>query len=246
MALELLAVTRQQVFYLNALTLTAGQTIPQGLGGAAAAYNSVRAAGNARLLGVIAGTTAAAAGFPRIRFYNSPGDVTGLTPVLILQLTVDPNNAFTYPIDCPLYTPWFTIEWTQGAAGGDVTGVAWVLPEASGGGGTGSSGTVIYTKDAPLTDLGYVQGTVDGTTSEDLATLGGSAVPSGALYALIQVDTGGTNVTCRWRADGTNPTASVGFPLLPGAGFFYEGPLSTFKIIGTAAGPSTVNVNYYR
>lgn len=246
MAREIMALTRQQVFYASALALAAGQTIPQALGGAAGAYTINRAAGMARLLGLIAGTTAPAAGFPRVRFWDAPGDATVLTSVATFQLTVDPNNAFTYPIDMPLYTPYFTIEWTDGGAGASITGAAWVLPEGAGGGGSGSSGSVIYVKDAPLTDLGYVQGTVDGTTAKDLATLGGSAVPSGALYALIQVDAGGTNVTCRWRADGTSPTASVGFPLLPGAGFFYEGSLSTFEIIGTAAGPSTVNVVYYR
>ena len=100
-------------------------------------------------------------------------------------------------------------------------------------------------KDSPLTDLGYGQGSVDGTTAESLATLTGSAVPAGAQYAQMIVNTGSTNVACRWRADGTAPTASVGNLLLAGATFFYEGPLSTFQIIGTAAGPSTIDVNYY-
>lgn len=42
-----------------------------------------------------------------------------------------------------------------------------------------------------------------------LSSAVGLTVPSGTRWAKIQAET--QNV--RWRADGTNPTASVGFPL---------------------------------
>lgn len=240
---------RQQVFYADAYTIAAGQTLPEVAefgAGAAGAYVINRASGMGHLKGVISGTTAPAAGFPRIRFWSAPGDATALTAIYNTgALTVDPNNAFTYIINEPMLTPFFTIEWTQGAAGGTISGAAWVYPYVQGG-GSGASGGTIYVKDAQLTPLGYFQGSVDGTTAETLAVLTGSAIPAGALYAAIQVDTGGTNVFCRYRDDGTAPTAAVGMPLLPGVYFFDTAALANFQIIGSAAGPTTVNVAYYR
>ncbi len=241
---------RQQVFYLAEAAITAGQTLPEIAAygtGAAGAYVISKSAGIGHLKGAITGTTAPAAGFPRIRFWNAPGDSTALTAILTYSLTVDPLNAFSFLIDTPLWTPFFTVEWTQGVAIGTISGAAWVYPYIQGGSGSSSSGSPIFVKDAPLTDLGYFQGSVDGTTAKSLATLTGSAIPAGALYAQIQVDQAGTNVFCRWRADGTAPTATVGNPtLIPGSMIFYEGPLSTLSIIGSSAGPSVVNIQYYR
>lgn len=129
---ENLALNRQQVFYYDTLALAAGQTIPTALGGAAGAYAITKATGQAHLLGIIKTTTAPAAGFPRVRFWSEPGDATALTALEIVTLTVDPSNAFTYNIDVPLYSPFFTIEMTQGAAGGNLSGIAWVLPSGAG------------------------------------------------------------------------------------------------------------------
>lgn len=249
MALDLSMPDRQQVFYADAFTIAAGETLPQIAefgAGAAGAYVIHKAAGMGRLQGVISGSAAPAAGFPRIRFWSAPGDATALTPIFTTgALTADPNNANTFIINEPMLTPFVTIEWTQGAAPGTISGAAWVYPYTQGSGSSSSGGT-IFVKDATLTPLGYFQGTVDGTTAESLAVLTGSAIPAGALYAMIQIDTGGTNVFCRWRDDGTAPTAAVGFPLLTGVQFFYNGSLSAFQIIGSAAGPSTISVAYYR
>lgn len=141
MALEQLSLDRQQVFYAKALAFGAGQTYPTALGFAATAYEINRAAGNAWLRGYISGTTAPAAGFPRIRFWPSPGDAATVTPGPFYVLPVDPANALNFLIDGPLISPFFTIEWTQGAAPGTVTGAAWVLPDGS--------GTVFGTAPAP-------------------------------------------------------------------------------------------------
>lgn len=251
MAQDLTMPDRQQAFYLAEAAIAAGQTLPEiaafGVG-AAGAYVINKATGIGHLKGAITGTTAPAAGFPRIRFWNAPGDATALTSILTYALTVDPLNAFSFLIDVPTWTPFFTIEWTQGAAGGTISGAAWVYPYIQSGTGSSSSGSPVYVKDAPLTPLGFGQGTVDGTTAKNLATLTGGAIPAGALYMMIEVDNvSGTSVLCRWRDDGTAPTAAVGFPLQVGVQFMYEvTPLSAFSIIGSAAGPSTVNCSFYK
>ena len=239
---------RQQVFYLAAATVAAGETLPEiaeyGTG-AAGAYVIAKASGIGHMKGVITGTAAPAAGFPRIRFWNAPGDATTLTSIFTVTLTVDPNNAFSYVINEPMLTPFATIEWTQGVGGGTVSGAAWVYPYIQGGGSSSSGGT-IYVKDAPLVPLGYGQGTVDGTTAENLVTLTGGAIPTGAIYVALQVAQAGTNVTVRYRDDGTAPTATVGMPLIPGVYFFYIGTLSAISFIGTAAGPTEINCAFYR
>jgi hypothetical protein len=241
---------RQQVFYANAISVAAGQTLPETTtfgSGAAGAYTISRAAAEGHLKGMITGTQVPAAGFPRVRFWMAPGDSTVLTSLLTYVLPVDPNNANSFLIDMPLWTPWFTIEWTMGATPGTVSGAAWVYPYISIGSSSGAGGP-IYVKDGPLTPLGYAQfTTLDGTTAKTMAQLAGGSVPAGAIYALIQVDSGGTNATIRWRDDGVAPTSSVGFPLIPGVQFMYEcTPLTAFQAIGTAAGPSTINLSFYK
>lgn len=244
MAQDLSMPDRQQVFYLNAAAIAAGQTLPEiaAFGaGAAGAYVINKAAGMGRVQGVITGTAAPAAGFPRIRYWSAPGDATALTSIFTSQLTVDPNNAFSYVINEPLLTPFFTIEWTQGVGGGTISGGAWVYPYTHGSGSSSSGGT-IYVKDQPLTPLGYQQ-----ITGIDNVTPVGLTVPAGSIYAFLQVSQGGTNVTLLYRDDGVNPTATVGFPLIPGVFYPYEvTPLTAIKFIGTAAGTTTLNVLYYK
>ena len=252
MAQDLTLPDRQQVFFAVAQNIGAGGTLPEtawGGGGAAGAYIINRASGMGHLRGVITGTQAPAAGFPRIRFWTGSGSSLVLTPILTFVLAVDPANANSFEIDQPLWTPYFTIEWTQGAAPGTFSGAAWVYPyTASAAGSSGGGSSTIFVKDQPLTPLGYAQyATLDNITAEPMATLAGGAVPAGALYALIQVDTGGTNATIRWRDDGVAPTATVGFPLIPGVQFSYEvTPLTAFQAIGTAAGPIVVNLAFYK
>lgn len=82
--------------------------------------------------------------------------------------------------------------------------------------------------------LGYQQFTVATATALP-------SVPTNATYALIVCET----QSVRWRDDGTNPTASVGFLLPASTLFTYTGTLSTLKIIETTAS-ATCNVSYYR
>ena len=81
--------------------------------------------------------------------------------------------------------------------------------------------------------LGYQQ-----ITSLSSAT--GLTVPSGATAALIVAST--QNI--RWRDDGTNPTASVGMPVLVDTYFTYDGDLNRIRFIEQSSG-AVLNVSYY-
>lgn len=81
--------------------------------------------------------------------------------------------------------------------------------------------------------LGYVQQSV--TTAANLST-----VASGATGALISVET----QAVRWRADGTDPTSTVGMPIAVGATLDYKGDLSKLRIVSQSTAAS-VNINYY-
>jgi hypothetical protein len=65
-------------------------------------------------------------------------------------------------------------------------------------------------------------------------------VPSGATLALIVPET--QNV--RWRDDGTDPTSSVGMPLVAGASLSYDGDLSRVRFIEVTAS-AKLNISYY-
>lgn len=73
----------------------------------------------------------------------------------------------------------------------------------------------------------------------DLSTAVGLTVPAGTAYALIAVE--GKDV--RYRDDGTDPTASVGFPLEAGTLFTHEKP-GLLKFIEQVPG-AALSVNYY-
>lgn len=81
--------------------------------------------------------------------------------------------------------------------------------------------------------LGYQQIT-------GLSTAKALTVPVGATMALVAPDT--QNV--RWRDDGTNPTASVGMPLVVGTTLNYDGDLNRIRFIETTAS-AVLNVSYY-
>lgn len=115
---------------------------------------------------------------------------------------------------------------------------------------TSSPGSPVFVKDAQLTPLGFFTTTVDGTTAKNLNTIAGGLIPVGALYATVQVATDATSVTCNYRSDGVNPTAALGggTQLLKGVILFVElvNLGSNFTIIGTAAGPSTILVEFFK
>jgi hypothetical protein len=81
--------------------------------------------------------------------------------------------------------------------------------------------------------LGYQQIT-------SLSSAASLTVPSGATAALIVAST--QNI--RWRDDGTNPTASVGMPVLVDTYFTYDGDLNRIRFIEQSSG-AVLNVSYY-
>lgn len=73
-----------------------------------------------------------------------------------------------------------------------------------------------------------------------LSSAAGLTVPAGATMALIAPET----KDVRWRDDGTNPTSSVGMPLVVGTTLNYDGDLNKIKFIETAAS-AAINISYY-
>jgi hypothetical protein len=124
------ALDREQIFYFND-SVTNALTLPEALGGTSSQYPIYDASGHRRLVGMFASSQTPAAGYPRVRFYDSPDNGTvRATYVFDKDTTTSTQNV--YKIDIPLYTPWFTIEWTMGASTANVFGVAWVYPEDGG------------------------------------------------------------------------------------------------------------------
>lgn len=82
--------------------------------------------------------------------------------------------------------------------------------------------------------LGYQQIT-------SIAAATALTVPAGASIALIQAEA----QAVRWRDDGTNPTAAVGYPLAAGSELVYSGAgLSRLRFIEQVGG-GILNVVYY-
>lgn len=83
-------------------------------------------------------------------------------------------------------------------------------------------------------DLGYVQ-----ITSLSAATA--LTIPAGTVLVLVTPETQGV----RWRADGTNPTATVGYPLAVGVeARFTLKQLPTLKFIEQTAS-AKINVYFF-
>jgi hypothetical protein len=83
-------------------------------------------------------------------------------------------------------------------------------------------------------DLGYQQIT-------DCNPAVGLTVPAGCTYALVAPET----QAVRWRADGTNPTATVGYPLAVGSELVVDiAGLGVIKFFEQAAG-AVLNINYF-
>ncbi len=82
--------------------------------------------------------------------------------------------------------------------------------------------------------LGYQQIT-------SLSSAVGFTIPEGTAYAEVAV----SGQAIRWRADGTNPTATVGMPILANAGeIFSLAQLSAVRFIEQAPS-ATLDITYY-
>jgi len=87
----------------------------------------------------------------------------------------------------------------------------------------------------PLRPLGYEQMSVPVGSATMFPT-----VPDGASVVLVKVET----AAVRYRDDGTDPTATVGMPLLPGETLVYDAVMSDIRFSGQAAG-AVANVAFY-
>lgn len=104
-------------------------------------------------------------------------------------------------------------------------------PLFTSGGGSGGSGAPYQATAVASSQMGLAVTTATALT-----------VPATATFAYVSVE--GTNV--RWRDDGTNPTATVGFIMYAGAApQLFSGDLAAVKFIQVAA-TATINVAYYK
>jgi hypothetical protein len=87
-----------------------------------------------------------------------------------------------------------------------------------------------YRNDRPL---GYQQ--IIGLAAATALT-----VPTGANYAIICTE----SQDVRWRDDGVNPTAGVGYPLAVGSELEMTSNLAAIRFIQQAA-TATLNISYY-
>lgn len=90
--------------------------------------------------------------------------------------------------------------------------------------------------------IGFEQITVSSTAIGCTASKinPGSGV-AGANYALFRCETSDV----RWRDDGVDPTASVGYLLRTNEELVYDGQLSKIKFIRATA-DATIDASYYR
>ncbi len=89
--------------------------------------------------------------------------------------------------------------------------------------------------------VGYYQGAAL-SAANSLADIVGAVVPASADYAVVQCET----QNCRWRDDGTAPTATVGNLLVANVILtIRRGQFSRFKIIEATAS-AKVSVDFYK
>ena len=84
---------------------------------------------------------------------------------------------------------------------------------------------------------GYEKLTVS-NTAVGFASLPNAAAPG---YALIRI----VGATVMYRDDGTNPTATDGFPLYDGDTLEYNGPLANIKFIRQGSTDATAHIHFY-
>lgn len=89
--------------------------------------------------------------------------------------------------------------------------------------------------------LGYFQGT-SLATARTLADIKGSAAPVTSDYCIVQAE----SQACRWRMDGTSPTAAIGNTLAVGDTLIVRrSQYGNFKIIEQTAS-AKVNIEFFK
>lgn len=99
----------------------------------------------------------------------------------------------------------------------------------------------VWTLQSPMVDLGDYQCTSVSIATSLLTCSGLSAIPAGAVFAVVQVETN----AARWRTDGTAPTAGVGQPLAVLTPIYFSvNPLSNVQLIPQSS-TMTIDVSFY-
>jgi hypothetical protein len=98
----------------------------------------------------------------------------------------------------------------------------YTFKDASGSTRTARSGVIgsidnpyVQVSTAIASIINFQQITVTGAAATLASYLSGAVIPTGATHALVRAESANT-AAVRWRDDGTNPTASVGFELAAG------------------------------
>jgi hypothetical protein len=99
----------------------------------------------------------------------------------------------------------------------------------------------VWTLQSPMVDLGDYQCTSISIATSLLTCSGLSAIPAGAVFAVVQVESN----AARWHTDGTAPTASVGQPLAVLTPIYFSvNPLSNVQLIPQTS-TMTIDVSFY-
>lgn len=94
---------------------------------------------------------------------------------------------------------------------------------------------------APVTVIPYLATPLGYQQLTSLSAAAAFTAPSGATYCIFTAE----SQAVRWRDDGTNPTASVGFPIAVGTNLFYS--VKAFPIVFIQESASaTVDATCYR
>lgn len=95
---------------------------------------------------------------------------------------------------------------------------------------------------AAVADVGIRYAPIGYQQITSLSSAQALTVPAGATSALIRTEA----QSVRWRDDGTDPTASVGIPMLAAdAPLLYTGALSKIRFIESTSG-AKLNISYYK
>ena len=105
-----------------------------------------------------------------------------------------------------------------------------------------------------MTTQQKVKGPTVSTVSQNRNPCGYQQITSLSSATGLTVPAAGVSPVCarivpltqnvRWRDDGTNPTASVGMPMIAGTEYWYHGNLAAIKFIEITSG-AQLNVSYY-
>lgn len=197
--------------------------------GASVAATGVNLDGTSRLVGNFHSTTAAAAGFPRVR-----QSVDGTNWSVVTVLAQDVSQAdFQYPVNVALTLPYVSVEYTDGGAGGTLR--AFVEARALTSDPATSSGSVTPLPPSPATSS---------RTPISVAAAGDNTIIAGVLGQTIRIFhynfVVNNNVTVLLKDGATNLSGT--YTLTAGAGLAFDAPGGIYPLILTSGNGFVINL----